>query len=352
MTMKMTRWLAVLSLAIFAGAVALGATMLGGERPEPLAEKPGTTEKPVAPKVDPGWHLILEKDDRRFAVKLGDGSEKDLSVSRGTFPRGLDPLAEQATVSTATSPDGKLVAYEMTHPNLGKRNGMISIADANARNMRELTTGKQNYFPAWSPDGKRIVFLSDRSGDWHLYSIAVDAKKDNAERISRDPVPANCRPCFAADGRVIHTVARGGLGKLPLMDLVTWDGRDEKKLVSRNYVITFSISPDGSKLAYVVPTELAVYDLKTSVERRWKMTDVDATWGVTFFTILWRPDAGALGLSFVFLGDLQQGSRVAGDDYVGVLKLDDPKPSLRTYKVGPGCRLFAWATDADLNWKK
>jgi hypothetical protein len=352
MATGMTRRLALLTSVILAGtAVALGAAALGREQKEPPpAEKPRPAEKPAPASSDPGWHLILEKSDRRIAVRLTDGNERDVSLRGGEV--SPSPDAARVTVSHTASPDGKRVVYQVTQPGLHRRNGIIAVADADGTHLRDLTAGTQSYYPAWSPDGKRIVFLSDRSSEWHLYSIAADAAKDDAEHVSREPVPADCHPCFAADGRLIHTIARGGLRKLPLMDLVTWDGQVEKKLVEKNYVLTFSVSPDGSKLAYVLPTELAVHDLTTGVERRWPMKDVDASWRVTVFQVLWRPDSGALGLSFAFLGDLQEGARVAGDDYVAVLSLKGARPELRTYRVGINCRLFAWATEADLKRKK
>jgi dipeptidyl aminopeptidase/acylaminoacyl peptidase len=61
-------------------------------------------------------------------------------------------------------------------------------------------TGIENAFPAWSPDGSRIVFQSNRSGEWHLYLMTPDGED------LRDLTPGlkDCRnPSFSPDGKMV-----------------------------------------------------------------------------------------------------------------------------------------------------
>lgn len=61
-------------------------------------------------------------------------------------------------------------------------------------------TGIENAFPAWAPDGSAIVFQSNRTGDWHLYTMSPDGSG------VRDLTPAmkDCRnPSFSPDGSKI-----------------------------------------------------------------------------------------------------------------------------------------------------
>ncbi|HEV8148928.1 MAG TPA: amidohydrolase family protein [Gemmatimonadales bacterium] len=60
--------------------------------------------------------------------------------------------------------------------------------------------------PRFSPDGKRIVFVSDRDGGWNVWTISVD-KKDTVQ-VTRGKTNAYESPEFTPDGKFI-VVTRG-----------------------------------------------------------------------------------------------------------------------------------------------
>jgi hypothetical protein len=366
MSMKVTKWIAAAVLIPILGTALIYAATGRQYKPAnpPAAEKPQlaplAAEKPQpAPpaKPDPGWHLILDKNDgtRRMAMRLSDGEMTEILVSRASgFGGGGDALKELATVSHSVSPDGRKVLYEMHDPRAARINGVIVVTDIDGKNHKQLTDTKQDFNPTWSPDGKKIVFLSNRAkGEWHLFSLDADAEKDNAEQITREPVTDNCKPCYAADGRLIYTVARGQTdNKVPLMDLVAFDGKKLTEIVKNSYVIESLVSPNGTKLAYLVPNELVIHDLKTGKEQKHPMKEVNPDWRVTYVKTLWRRDSEAIAFALGFLAELQQGIVSPGADHVGVLWLDGTKPAMRTFKVGEGCGLFAWYTDEDFGPRK
>jgi dipeptidyl aminopeptidase/acylaminoacyl peptidase len=78
------------------------------------------------------------------------------------------------------SPDGKLVVYQVTSVNLAdnKTTTDLWIADTNANGkgaLRQLTNaGKSDKHPRWSPDGKQILFESNRSGSNQIWVIDVN----------------------------------------------------------------------------------------------------------------------------------------------------------------------------------
>lgn len=58
----------------------------------------------------------------------------------------------------------------------------------------------ENAYPSWSPDGKRILFQSNRTGVWHLYVMNVDG----TDVIDLTPDCEDCRNAsFSPDGRQI-----------------------------------------------------------------------------------------------------------------------------------------------------
>lgn len=79
------------------------------------------------------------------------------------------------------SPDGKAIAF-VTHTADGK--GDIWLMDPNGSHPRRLTERDEtyDYFPGWSPDGRRIVFCSNSEsqypyeGRWALWTIDVATK--------------------------------------------------------------------------------------------------------------------------------------------------------------------------------
>jgi dipeptidyl aminopeptidase/acylaminoacyl peptidase len=76
------------------------------------------------------------------------------------------------------SPDGKLVVYQATTVSLETNNSAtnlwIAAADGKTPPRQLTTTTKADQHPRWSPDGKRILFESTRSGDGQLWVIDVD----------------------------------------------------------------------------------------------------------------------------------------------------------------------------------
>src|SRR5438552_109011 len=99
------------------------------------------------------------------AARAQDATKKKL-LTKETF------MDMESVGSPAISPDGTKVLFTRgwIDPQKDEHRSNLWIADVDGARVRELTQGKwKDTSPAWSPDGKRIAFLSDRDGTEQLH---------------------------------------------------------------------------------------------------------------------------------------------------------------------------------------
>lgn len=78
--------------------------------------------------------------------------------------------------------------------------GWVCVAEEEPR-VLQLTDGAgASRAPRWSPDGGRIAFESDRSGDWDIYVLEVASGA--VERLTESGA-ADRHPAWSPDGRTI-----------------------------------------------------------------------------------------------------------------------------------------------------
>jgi serine/threonine-protein kinase len=83
--------------------------------------------------------------------------------------------------SPRISPDGSRVAVLMS---AGNQSNVYVYDLTGGTTMRQLTFEGRNRFPIWTPDGKRIVFQSDRGGDLGIWWQQADGL-GVAERLTK-----------------------------------------------------------------------------------------------------------------------------------------------------------------------
>ena len=83
-------------------------------------------------------------------------------------------------------------------------------------------------WPAWSPDGQQIAFVTNRDGNYEIYAMNADGR--GLVNLTRHEA-TDQRPAWSPDGRQIAFVSdRGGLMEIYVMDA---DGNNVRKLVER-----------------------------------------------------------------------------------------------------------------------
>ena len=121
------------------------------------------------------------------------------AVTSGKAPFTFDAMMRLARISEPQlSPDGKLVAFvsqTVDLPNNAKI-AHIYVVPAGGGAVQQLTRdGKSNSRPRWSPDSKRIFFVSDRSNGTQVWLMNADGT---------DPRPVTNLPT-EADGETISS---------------------------------------------------------------------------------------------------------------------------------------------------
>jgi dipeptidyl aminopeptidase/acylaminoacyl peptidase len=93
------------------------------------------------------------------------------------------------------SPDGKQIVFSRSWVDKLKDQyrSTLWIVDVDSGRVRELTTGsRSDSSPVWSPDGKRIAFLSDRDGTNQLHVMWIDTR-EIAQLTRLEYAPGNIR---------------------------------------------------------------------------------------------------------------------------------------------------------------
>jgi TolB protein len=158
---------------------------------------------------------------------------------------------------TAAAPGGKSAAAdiyvvgEIMVASSRAGPGKFQLYAADRANLAQLTklspdTGSASD-PAFSPDGSRIAFVSQRDGNAEIYVMNADGT--GATRVTTDPM-TDGRPAFTADGQALVFHSSRTAGKQQIW-AVTVDGTGLTQLTRDSVNFSPTVAPDGQTIAYV-----------------------------------------------------------------------------------------------------
>ncbi len=160
------------------------------------------TGRPVLPY--PGAAAI---DSDIFVVNVRDLLEKKVK------PRNITNNAAAIDDDPDWSPDGRTIIFTSKSPADTPTNATsaeIFAVDAKGGPPRRLTNNKEEErAPAWSPDGKRIVFSCRRGGKADFDLCVMNADGTGEVRITENPI-GDLTPTWSPDGRKIAFHRRQG----------------------------------------------------------------------------------------------------------------------------------------------
>ena len=245
-------------IALAAGTLlALGGAFLLGRWAGRGPASESVAETPLA------FHQVTDLPGEESGARLGPtgnafvyvkavAGNPDIYLQRvgGRNPINLTPDSPDADTTPAFSPDGARIAFRSE-----RDGGGIFVMGSTGESVRRLTTF--GYDPAWSPDGTRIVFSSeDGSNAWSREGtgqLSVVSVADGA--VQQIPTAGDAvQPSWSPNG---HRIAYWGLtGSGGQRDLWTMpaDGSDEPAAVriTEDTAVDFDPvwSPDGSALYF------------------------------------------------------------------------------------------------------
>jgi len=159
--------------------------------------------------------------------------------------------------SAVWSPDGKRVAFVSNRYKPGA-GADIFVMNADGTNVVRLTNGSGlNTFPTWSKDGKQIAFASTRAvaGSIDDEDLDIYVMKDDGTNVTRltNTPGVDSKPAWSPDGRLIAFVSkRDHLGTDAAdLYLMNPDGSSVARLTNQNNAVWFaSWDPHSRRIAY------------------------------------------------------------------------------------------------------
>jgi len=189
-----------------------------------------------------GKFIVYEHDFSLWIVPTKGGEPKRLTI----FAPSDEPqnrlqrltLTSQAT-EFALSPDGKQIAFVVR--------GEIFVVNAEKGGEAKRITNHpyRDFDIDWSPDNRKLTFISERDGNREVY--IVDVKTRELKRLTNTPDAAESNPKWSPTGNYVAFI-RGPFGRqLCWVDVNTGE---EKVVVEGPFIGEFAWSPDGRWICF------------------------------------------------------------------------------------------------------
>lgn len=120
-------------------------------------------------------HSEFSHDGQRVVYSSSETQNFDLVVLNLT---DTTDNAQKTIVATKDaeiygtfSPDDKKIAFSSFDINY---KGTLKVCDDNGKNVKVISSSGSSYNPKWSPDGKYLAYVSDKSGKFQIYIVKAD----------------------------------------------------------------------------------------------------------------------------------------------------------------------------------
>jgi WD40 repeat protein len=122
-------------------------------------------------------------DGRWVAVLIASADKNEIGVI--SIPEGklrvLKTGKWRRNTNMFFSPDGKYLGYDMPESEVGAARDVFIIATDTGQDVPAVVHRGRDLMMGWSPDGKRLLFASDRTGSMGLWSVAFAVGKPQGQ---------------------------------------------------------------------------------------------------------------------------------------------------------------------------
>ncbi|MEN8178994.1 MAG: Tol-Pal system beta propeller repeat protein TolB [Pseudomonadota bacterium] len=200
----------------------------------------------------------------RVAAEQGrEKSRIDLRIADadGHNPQTIVSSSEPL-MSPAWSPDGRKIAYV----SFEEGQSAIYLQEVFTGNRQKVTSFKGiNGAPAWSPDGRKLAMALSKGGNLDIYVFDLATKK--LKQITHH-YAIDTEPAWSPDGRLIAFTSDRG-GRPQIYQVPSYGGKAKRLTFQNAYNARASFSADGKSLALVTREEgnyrIAVQDLESGI---------------------------------------------------------------------------------------
>ncbi len=158
--------------------------------------------------------------------------------------RSVDLTAVQGfDFNPAWSPDGQWIAFD----SIREDDFDVYVMNSAGHDVRRVTSDGKSGSPTWSPDGLQLAFYSFRESSLQLYAINVDGT--NLRELTALPYVAY-NPAWSPDGKTILFQANGGTFSNYRLYEIDADGSHLRPITSADSIsFDAAWSPDGQQIA-------------------------------------------------------------------------------------------------------